>query len=340
MQRHQESKTHLVLFAASLIFGGMALLVLFQYHELSSLRSRFDSIVQAESSQRPSLLLNNNDIALCAVDGNGQGRNTPLEDISRSVCLIQGEYIFVDRTGELVSWKELNGVIAAANIMQGQTDDDRHVDIQYTGSGFMLDSRGYIVTNKHVALPWSETYRDRQIIDAGYKPKLVMFRAFFPGFTEPFELEYVNSSHEDDLAVLKIKNYKGNIPVLDCDYDSAITVGMPLTVLGYPTGFDLLTARIGAGGAVFNYSCFDELGTELAKNSLIKPMATSGICGQVNSEKIAYDAATAIGASGAPVLNEQGRVIAINTALLKGFSGTNFGVPISKIKLLFIPDLE
>ena len=46
--------------------------------------------------------------------------------------------------------------------------------------------------------------------------------------------------------------------------------------------------------------------------------------------KLVYDAQTAIGGSGGPVLGSNGKVVAINTALLKGFAGSNFGIPITR----------
>ena len=52
------------------------------------------------------------------------------------------------------------------------------------------------------------------------------------------------------------------------------------------------------------------------------------MCGRVSEDKIIYDAPTAIGGSGGPVIGLDGKVVAINTALLRGFAGTNFGIPI------------
>ena len=43
---------------------------------------------------------------------------------------------------------------------------------------------------------------------------------------------------------------------------------------------------------------------------------------------VVYDAATAAGGSGGPVLGLDGRVLAINAAILRNFNGSNLGVPI------------
>ena len=43
-----------------------------------------------------------------------------------------------------------------------------------------------------------------------------------------------------------------------------------------------------------------------------------------------YDAETAQGGSGGPVLGLDGRVVAINAAILPEFSGSNLGVPVER----------
>ncbi len=338
MQRQGEDRKLLWLAAVSMVILCLVLAVLFQWQEIKSIRTEMQ-------------LLSGNNIELLSDRGTGDCNSlrllsdqyirpdSGLEEKSLSVCLIQGEYIFTDASGAGICWSDLKGVVTAANVTAGHSSDNRRVDIQYTGSGFLIDSRGYIVTNRHIAVPWSETTRDRHIIDAGFNPRVLMLRAFFPGIDKPFELELLAVAQYDDLAVLKIKNYNGSIPTLVCDYDASVSVGMPVTVLGYPTGFDLITARIDSVDNTLNCSSFDEMGLLLAGKMLIKPMATGGICGQVVPDKIAYDAPTAIGASGSPVFNSEGKVIAVNTALLRGFSGTNFGVPVSRLKA-FLSNLE
>ncbi|MBN2064704.1 MAG: trypsin-like peptidase domain-containing protein [Sedimentisphaerales bacterium] len=338
MQRQGEDRKLLWLAAVSVVILCLALAVLFQWQEIKSIRTEMRH-------------LSGSNFELLSDRGTGQSRDiqffpeqyvrpsSGLEEKSLSVCLIQGEYIFTDASGVGICWSDVKGVVAAANVTAGISSDKRRVDIQYTGSGFLVDQRGYVVTNRHIAVPWSETARDRQIIDAGFNPRVLMLRAFFPGIDRPFELELLAVAQYDDLAVLKIKNYNGSIPALDCGYDVTASVGMPVTVLGYPTGFDLITARIDSGDNALNCSSFDELGLLLAGKMLIKPMATGGICGQIVPDKIAYDAPTAIGASGSPVFNSEGKVIAVNTALLRGFTGTNFGVPVSRLKA-FLSSIE
>lgn len=332
MQRQREHYKLFWLTAVIAVIACLAMTVVVQFWQIREIKEQIQQISRNnDGSDREPYSSSAIDFELCSQRTNTDG-NWPLDKKGRSVCLIQGEYLFTDSSGVCVSWYDVRGVVAASNIEAEYSDDNRRVDIQYTGSGFLIDSRGYIVTNKHIASPWSETQRDQRIINAGFSPKVVMLRAFFPGVEKPYDLELLASSENDDLALLKIKDYGGGIPALECDYDGSVTVGMPVTVLGYPTGFDLITARIDSGDNSLNCSSFDELGLLLSSRMLIRPMATGGICGQIAPGKIAYDAPTAIGASGSPVFNRNGKVIAVNTALLKGFTGTNFGVPASRLR--------
>ena len=104
-------------------------------------------------------------------------------------------------------------------------------------------------------------------------------------------------------------------------------------VLGYPTGIRALLARAGE-------RFVKELGErpdvdfwavarELAGAELIRQLATRGIVGQVTQEAVVYDAETTSGGSGGPVVNLAGEVVAVNMAVIPGFSGSNLGVPVS-----------
>jgi serine protease Do len=70
---------------------------------------------------------------------------------------------------------------------------------------------------------------------------------------------------------------------------------------------------------------------ELAALSLIRPSATFGHIGDVSADKLIYDAPTARGGSGGPVLNLHGEVIGINSAYIDGFSGGTLGITVSDL---------
>lgn len=261
--------------------------------------------------------------------------------LSPGVCLIQGEYIFVDPgSGRSLRYIERDPsaalAFAGASLSAYPVSTDGKGDVlavQYTGTGFLIDSRGYLLTNQHVTSPWETADDYQHILAAGYEPRLRMFRAFFPGQAQPFDLRVVKRSGEIDVALLQVDLNGADIPVLPCEPEpDGLKAGQTVIVLGYPTGFDVLLARMSEqelteiiGGEGDTFSIIAE---NLAARQLITPVATRGMCGRVSAGKIVYDAQTAIGGSGAPVLTENGKVVAINTALLKGFAGSNFGIPV------------
>ena len=61
---------------------------------------------------------------------------------------------------------------------------------------------------------------------------------------------------------------------------------------------------------------------------MIRPLITQGHIGDILPDKIVFDAQTTSGGSGGPVFNHQGKVIGVTYAILKGFGGSNFGIPI------------
>jgi serine protease Do len=73
----------------------------------------------------------------------------------------------------------------------------------------------------------------------------------------------------------------------------------------------------------------ENISRELARRGLIRPLATQGHLGVILPNRLVYDAPTTVGGSGGPIFNAGGKVIGVNAAILQGFSGSNFGVPIS-----------
>ena len=65
-----------------------------------------------------------------------------------------------------------------------------------------------------------------------------------------------------------------------------------------------------------------------ARRNLIRPAITQGHIGDVLTDKIVYDAQTTSGGSGGPLFNHHGKVIGVTFAVIRGFGGSNFGIPI------------
>ena len=167
----------------------------------------------------------------------------------------------------------------------------------------------------------------------GLVPFIQRFIGYLLGDPEPFDLRLVNASEDADVAILRRSDLNRPVPFIQLA-SSAPEPGDGVIVLGYPTGVRAMLARTDQrfldGLQAKQELDFWSLGRELAQSGHIRPLATRGIVGQVTPSVIVYDAETAQGGSGGPVMNLDGAVIAVNTAILKEFGGSNLGVPIER----------
>ena len=78
---------------------------------------------------------------------------------------------------------------------------------------------------------------------------------------------------------------------------------------------------------------------ELAPRGAISPIITQGALNEIAGGKLVYDAETASGGSGGPVVALDGSVIGVNFAVTRDFHGSNFGAPIRHVRdLLDVED--
>lgn len=112
---------------------------------------------------------------------------------------------------------------------------------------------------------------------------------------------------------------------------NALNPGDEVILLGYPAGMEALLARADPRFAEGLLSTgpvtFWEVARGLAAGGYIEPLATMGIIGQVTEVSVVYDAETTHGGSGGPVIALDGKVVAVNSAVVEYFSGHNLGVP-------------
>lgn len=203
----------------------------------------------------------------------------------------------------------------------------------FTGSGFLVRRDGKILTNRHLAEPWRDEEEILPLLTAGYKPDLRLFRAFFPGLLEAVSLTVLAIAPDADVALLHAPLGRARLPVLQLDRAGRDAApGRPVVLLGYPAGIEALLAKADAtamkelmAGEVPDVY---RLADSMAARGLIRPSATQGHLSNVQAHQLTYDAQTAIGGSGGPLLSKSGRVIGINYAILERFSGSNFGIPI------------
>jgi hypothetical protein len=157
--------------------------------------------------------------------------------------------------------------------------------------------------------------------------------AYFPGSSTGIPVGISQISQEADLALIHgdLSDLKRPVLKLDSRKEAAVS-GEALISFGYATGIDAILARAGDDAVrdIVKTSGGDPklIMEELAKRKLIRPLVTQGHVGDVLEDKIVYDAQTTSGGSGGPLLNREGGVIGVTFAVVKGFGGSNFGVPI------------
>ena len=266
---------------------------------------------------------------------------------SPGVCLIVGSYTFVERgSGRVLRYETADRIsdmpVDRNGNLQASVDGaGPPVQIDYTGTGFVVELGGVIATNKHVVQPWV-TDQMAQIIlhqGGGLMPRLDTLEAFFPSRQAPFELKVAATSPRYDIALCKFDQGDAALPVFPMsNEDPTSIIGEPVVLLGYPTGVDGLLQRIEEAEKreilrTHGQSAM-QVASGLASSGLIRPLTTTGTISDALPGRIVHSAQTTEGGSGSPIFDRDSRVIAINSAILatvdgnQSFGGSNFGVPI------------
>jgi len=216
------------------------------------------------------------------------------------------------------------------------------VKMDVFGTGFLAGPNGRVVTNRHVAEPWWKNDDLGSLTGQGMQAEISEIRAYFPGDPRAFSGEIQTISKDTDLATITVdmQGLKRSIRSMDSDKDTAHP-GEPIVLMGYATGLAALLARTDeeTSQQIVTNSGTDisQVLGELARRNLIRPLITQGHVGDVLPDKIVFDAQTTSGGSGGPLINQQGKVIGVTVAVLKGFGGSNFGIPIRFSQPLLTP---
>jgi S1-C subfamily serine protease len=170
-----------------------------------------------------------------------------------------------------------------------------------SGSGFVWDRQGHVVTNFHVirgADSAQVTLADQSV----------------------WEADLVGVAPEKDLAVLKIEAPVESLPPIPVGTSADLVVGQKVLAIGNPFGFDqtLTTGVISAVGREIN---------SLADIPI--------------RDVIQTDAAINPGNSGGPLLDSSGRLIGVNTAIFSpsgAYAGIGFAIPVDVVNWV-VPEL-
>lgn len=204
-------------------------------------------------------------------------------------------------------------------------------EFRFSGTAFVVNHEGVLLTNRHVALPWEDEFALPAIRQLGLEPVMLSMRGYLAGAPEPFDVAVLGASDTHDLALMRGDGAARTAPALRLSGEPP-SPGDAAVLLGYPAGIRALLARAGEAftkGLRKLPEVDDEVAAhELARAGLVKPLASRGIVAQVTDEAIVHDAQTGAGGSGGPVLNLKGEVVAVNRSILTGFGGSNIGVPV------------
>jgi len=187
---------------------------------------------------------------------------------------------------------------AVANILTKATEYDFFMDpvpVEGAGSGFIIDPRGYILTNYHV-------------VEGAQSIEVVL------GDQSRHAAKYIGADQRNDVALIKIDPKGKRLAALKLGDSNALQVGQKVLAIGNPFGFQstLTTGVISALGRT------------------VQTSQTAFI-----DEAIQTDAAINRGNSGGPLIDTHGDVIGINTAIYTPSgttAGIGFAIPINTAK--------
>ena len=180
-----------------------------------------------------------------------------------------------------------------------QPDDEEHKQVQ-GGTGFIISEDGYIVTNNHV-------------VDGADKIEVRINNK------EKYTARLVGRDTATDLALLKV-DVKQRLTPLPLGDSEKARVGEWVMAIGDPLAFDK-TVTVGVVSAKERSGLTGDPATRSFENY------------------IQTDAAINFGNSGGPLINVNGEVIGINTAMFRPAQNIGFAVPVNTLKQI-LPQLR
>jgi serine protease Do len=173
----------------------------------------------------------------------------------------------------------------------GQSPDQQEdLRARSLGSGFIVDSKGYIITNYHVV-----EKADKIRVSLMGDPPSVSYQA-----------KVIGTDKETDLAVIKIESSKP-LPAAKMGNSDSMNVGDWVLAIGSPFGLE-----------------------ETVTAGIVSAKGRNIVPGRQFQSFIQTDAAINPGNSGGPLVNLGGEIIGINTAIYTqsyGYQGVGFALP-------------
>lgn len=215
--------------------------------------------------------------------------------------------LFQETTRSVVSIKDIE-VPNPKTVSQSSTSEVAEAIEGGTGSGFVWDKLGHIVTNYHVVAKLASDTIGRQ------KCEVSILDTDGNAIVKDGQLVGIDAAH--DLAVLKVDVPEKYLKPVMLGSSQSLRVGQSCFAIGNPYGYDhTLTTGVVSG-----------LGREIP-SPLGRPIQGA----------IQTDAAINGGNSGGPLIDSFGHVIGVNTATFtrkgsKTSSGVNFAIPVDLVR--------
>lgn len=168
------------------------------------------------------------------------------------------------------------------------------------GSGFFVSSDGIIITNRHVVISPDVDYT---IVTTDEKK---------------YEVKVLARDSINDVAILKVKDVKKQkFPILELGDSDKVELGQDVIAIGNALGAFKNTVSTGVVSGLSRFIT-----------------AHDGISGQTASLRglVQTDAAINPGNSGGPLVDMDGKVIAINVATVMGAQNIGFAIPVNNAK--------
>lgn len=194
-----------------------------------------------------------------------------------------------------VAKKAMSSVVGITTVETQQSFLTKQ-DVSGVGSGVIIDSNGYILTNSHV------------VADGNAKELKVLFEN-----GDQVDGKVLWSDPNIDLAIVKVD--VTNLPVADLGDSDKLEVGEIAVAIGNPLGLEF--QRSVTSGIISGLNRSVSVDERTVIENLIQT-----------------DASINPGNSGGPLLNGKGEVIGINTAKITSAEGLGFSIPINEVKVI------
>jgi serine protease Do len=168
------------------------------------------------------------------------------------------------------------------------------------GTGFIVDSEGYVITNRHVVSDQTADYT--VMMNDG----------------EKIEAKVLAKDNFGDIAVLKIESEK-KLPTVKLGNSENLKIGQTTVAIGNSLGEFRNTV---SKGIISGLKREVEAGNGYGQSETLE-------------EVIQTDAAINPGNSGGPLLDLKGQVIGVNVAMAQGAENIGFAIPINQVKRVY-----